>query len=479
MSFASSASQPTAPSSSAPSAPTPSQPDLTFDGLLAQIIASNSPPALAHTLRHASPAVLASGDGPVGLDIVQHTLGVLFILSARLQAGEPVPEAYIEEFCGRFDAGQARHAPERVTLLAKGIVQRAEALGNVKFAIAPLYDLLTRYVPDLSYLTPLHAIFLTACTSVMHPPPLPLLLTPIANISMTLAPDLTYIDHLTHHYLAGIALASAKRYAAAAEAFEICASAPVASTSFRSGAQGARMGGNVMMNVGGALGMAMAGPSGSFGGEASALQLDAAKKLILVQLILHGQSLPLPKYTHGAVQNVRNSPYGALAKAYPKGSALHAVIGKEEGLFVHDGNAGLLKQALDRAPRWAIKKLTETYLTLGLREIGRNVGIEDVDEVRRVVLSMIEQGEINASIAADGSVTFSDDAPLEVSRADVDRVLRDAQEQERVLQELEREIARSKEYLGKAARGREEGSVGGAGWPDEELGGNWVEESVF
>jgi hypothetical protein len=73
-----------------------------------------------------------------------------------------------------------------VTTLAKGIVQGAEALSRVrssppfypyrlhddlsaclvafwqiKAAIQPLYDLLTRFTPDLSYLTPVHPIFVT------------------------------------------------------------------------------------------------------------------------------------------------------------------------------------------------------------------------------------------------------------------------------------------------------------------------------
>lgn len=50
---------------------------------------------------------------------------------------------------------------------------------------------------------------------------------------------------------------------------------------------------------------------------------------------------------------------------------------------------GLISQALDRAPRWAIKKLTATYLTLGLSEIGRAVKIESEDEVRAVIFSMV------------------------------------------------------------------------------------------
>jgi COP9 signalosome complex subunit 3 len=64
-------------------------------------------------------------------------------------------------------------------------------------------------------------------------------------------------------------------------------------------------------------------------------------------------------------------------------------------------------------------------------------------------LGQIETGEIEASIDADGSVTFADDEPAAVSKAEIDRALRVAQEQEKVLRKLEREIARNKDYLQK------------------------------
>lgn len=50
---------------------------------------------------------------------------------------------------------------------------------------------------------------------------------------------------------------------------------------------------------------------------------------------------------------------------------------------------GLILQAIERAPRWSIKKLTGTYLTLGLAEIGQAVGISLEEEVRRIVLDMV------------------------------------------------------------------------------------------
>lgn len=49
----------------------------------------------------------------------------------------------------------------------------------------------------------------------------------------------------------------------------------------------------------------------------------------------------------------------------------------------------MLRLVVERAPRWAIRKLTDTYLILSLPEIGRAAGIDDVAEVRRVVLSMV------------------------------------------------------------------------------------------
>jgi len=46
-------------------------------------------------------------------------------------------------------------------------------------------------------------------------------------------------------------------------------------------------------------------------------------------------------------------------------------------------------QAIERAPRWALKRLTATYVTLGLADIARAVNIESEDEVRELLLSMV------------------------------------------------------------------------------------------
>lgn len=42
-----------------------------------------------------------------------------------------------------------------------------------------------------------------------------------------------------------------------------------------------------------------------------------------------------------------------------------------------------------RAPRWVLKKLTSTYVTLHLSDIGRAIKIDSEDEVRALLLSMV------------------------------------------------------------------------------------------
>ena len=268
-----------------------------------------------------------------------------------------------------------------------------------------------------------------------------MLAVPISQISTTLCPDLRYQDHLIYHYIGGITFAVLKRYAESAEFFELCASAPVAApvggTNVTRGPSqgplGISMGG---MGIGMGMGMGMMmvppGPGSRYfnfsSSDPSVFQVEAAKKLLLVQLILHGkvrtkyspevsiqhgtQALPLPKYTHPMVSNLKGTVYNALARIYPNLEQVHAIATKEAAafavvsprflglhekmcvdVFAKDDNLGLLGLVVDRAPRWAIRKLTETYLTLSLPEIGRAAGMENIEEVRRVVVSMVRTGE--------------------------------------------------------------------------------------
>ncbi|KAJ6482194.1 hypothetical protein C8R47DRAFT_1134278 [Mycena vitilis] len=413
---------------------------LSLDRILNDITTTNNLGALNHTLKNGLPkesretilsSPLASGQDPlIVLDMRQNTLGVLYIMSARLSTtNAPVPPGLVSSFCQSFIPEQARLAPERVSMLARGIQRLAQQHNNMSWAIAPLFALLTRYPPDLSHLTTVHAVFLQACLGANQPTAaLPILRHPIANISTALS-DLTYHDNLMYHYMGGVVLAVLKNWSEAEEYFEICVTAP--------------------------------------GAVPAALQLEALKKLRLVQLISRGEVVPLPKYAHSALPRIlKNSIYSDLINAYPQNTErLHTLLDKEKQTFSSDKNLGLVTQVIDRAPRWTLKKLTATYVTLGLGDIARAVGIQSEDDVRALILSMIETGDISAQISASGTVTFSDPPP-QFTKNEVDAVLYNAQAQSAQLEHLELEMARSKEFISKAIKNQDSSWAGNT---DEEM----------
>ncbi|KAF8636861.1 hypothetical protein AX17_003204 [Amanita inopinata Kibby_2008] len=440
----------------------------TLDTVLNQITTATSAVALAHALRANLPkdsrdailsAVLPGGQDPLeALDVSRNTLGVLWILSARLtvhDAARP-PTEIILDFCRFFDPEQARLAPDRVTMLAKGILRYAAQMNDLMWAIEPLYSLVTKYPPDGSYLTTIHPIFVLACAATRQfPAALPVLQVPITNIDTNLS-DLTYLDNLRYHYIGAIALAALKRWSEAEDFLEICIGSP--------------------------------------GMVPSAIQLEAVKKLKLIQLIYRGKTSGLPRYAHPALSRLlKNTPYIAFINAYPQNTEqLQRVIDENRHVFMTEKNMGLIMQAFRRTPRWTLKKLTATYLTLGLADIGRAIKINSESQVRELLLSMIEANDISASISEHGTVTFFD-STRQITKEEVDGLLRDVQQQAEYLRCLEREMGKSREYLRKAVRHKDDpmwaagldddlfapgpggagggggGGGGGAGWVDDPM----------
>ncbi|KIK42328.1 hypothetical protein CY34DRAFT_83767 [Suillus luteus UH-Slu-Lm8-n1] len=446
------------PAQSSSSAPSQSSSDVSLASIVATITsAASSPSHLNQYLRNCASkdvrevllaSILPGSQDPLTLLTARdHTLGMLYILSARLHsvASDKPLWHHIESFCRDFIPEHARVAPDRVTLLATGIRQLADVEGNPKLAIAPLSDLLVKYPPTLSHLTTIHPIFVTACVATRHfKSAIPVLTHPITTIDLSLS-DLTYQDNLIYHYAGGIAFAALKDWPAAEELFEICASSP--------------------------------------GSVASAIQMEALKKLALVQLIYRGKTSPPSKYMHPVLLRLfKATPYSSFMNAYPlQRDYLRTIVENEQQLFTNERTLGLITQALNRAPRWAIKKLTTTYLTLHLSDIGRQVGISDETEVKSLILSMIECSEISAELFADGTVSFSD-PPVKFEKSDVDRVLAQAQQQDALLVRLEKEMERNKEYLTKAVKSKDDAS-----WPamdedgafGERPPGTWAEDMTF
>ncbi|KAF9445144.1 hypothetical protein P691DRAFT_806121 [Macrolepiota fuliginosa MF-IS2] len=440
---------------------------LDLDTIIAQITSSPNTRILNDFLKNIQPdtrevilaSTLSSGQDPLNiLDLRANSLGVLYILSARISVHGAVPPPWqvVDNFCQNFDQNQVRYAPERVILLGKNLSRLAAHYNNQIAAILPLRSLIQRFVPDPSCLTALHPQFLLLCVSSRRfADALPILTHPITSIDST---DMHYTDNLVYHYTGGIALAALKRWSAAEEFFDICVTAP--------------------------------------GLVASAIQLEALKKMRLVQLIAKGKTEPLPKYALPNLTRLfKNTPYNTFANAYPSDvGTLRDIVKKDRQVFVTDKNVGLINQAIDRAPRWALKRLIGTYVTLNLTDIARQVKIDSVDHVREMLLNMIESNEISAQISANGTVTFSDPPPT-ITKTQVDALLRQVQVQSSLLTKLDLDVGKSREFLAKAVKLREDFGGGGGNTAEDFLlgssmgavvggsggegGGVWVEEAGF
>ncbi|KZT56279.1 hypothetical protein CALCODRAFT_497593 [Calocera cornea HHB12733] len=373
-----------------------------------------------------------------GRQAAAYTLGTLYMLSARLSMTSPPQTSFqtIVEWCSTFEPHQARLASDRVGKLAKGIVRWAEQSGQPEDALEPLRLLVTRYPPSPAYLTNIHPVFVQLCCTTRHfMLALPILSVPITEIDKDVS-DLHYTDNLLYHYCGGVALGALKRFREAADFFEIAVSSPAS--------------------------------------VASAIQVEAYKKLSLIQLILYGKTASPPKYTSPAVSRAfRNSsttqPYLKFINAIEITDREAArKLAKDVEAFQTDNNMGLVQQVLDRLPWLAVKKLKETYMKLALEEIGREIGLpDDIKAVRALIVDMIAAGELSASIHPDGTVSFEEESALlpQPSKLQIETALVQARDAVERLAELDRSIGRSRDYIQKALHQRDSG---GMGWQDEE-----------
>lgn len=148
----------------------------------------------------------------------------------------------------------------------------------------------------------------------------------------------------------------------------------------------------------------------------SPVMQETYKKHIIIALLLHGK-LPeniLPKYTSSCVLRQRKQigyPYSKLAQEYTSlnHEKIRRLINGNSGTYERDENMGLIKQCLTQVHKRNIQRLTQTFLTLPLRDVANYVGLPNEREAELYILNMIDDNEISATInQKDGMVVFQD-----------------------------------------------------------------------
>ena len=224
---------------------------------------------------------------------------------------------------------------------------------------------------------------------------------------------------------------------------------------------------------------------------------SAHKKYVLCSLLADGAcafASSLPKYASPAVQrHVRGAcaAYASMAEAYASGPAqkTRARFAESAETFERDGpeTALLAETALRSLARHSTKKLTETHISLSLADIASIAELDEGEaEAERVVLEMIEAGEMTARIdAAARSVTFLDAADDPFAAEAEAAALAAAVDEARALAERVRRkddtLRASRAYVA-ATADLERGLMGGKGKPEEgkllpgDAEGDWEDE---
>ncbi|WWD16746.1 hypothetical protein CI109_101177 [Kwoniella shandongensis] len=369
----------------------------------------------------------ASDDG----EVVRMTAGLVYILSARFNVSKRNTEGYDEQLlsfaiklCNVGEPGQFHACPKRVSTFAWGLLRLAQHSKQIEAAHSALRSLVARSCLPNTFSGVLPA-YLESCLLTKDFEAGRYVLDQMFLDVQSALP--TYLDVLTYYHHAGLISAALKEYGKAKGYFVTVVSLPTQT--------------------------------------ASAIQLAAAKRAILCELLDTGKRITFPKYTSSAVNRVveRNAGvYIDLAKDYEaqKWGAVREASNK--GVFEVDCNGGLIDQVLKSVTKRRIILLRETYSRLTASDLAQRVGLEGAagaQTVLEVLSEMIHTGAISVSISdasTPGSavVTFSDDvqdygAPANLNK--LTQVNHLAAVLEAELAEASRRLGISKEYLKKQA----------------------------
>lgn len=259
----------------------------------------------------------------------------------------------------------------RYAEICRDLKQYNRAIYHLKLAIQA-------YHVDSTELTPVHSDILTLCIKGKN---IAVAQELVANTILRIDPGNTGIritDYLTYYYYAGLALALAKQWEAAIKHLEACLIAP--------------------------------------GQAASAVMVEAYKVYILCGVIARGRFLSLPAAACAMMDRIAHSLCSeyvdfALQCQSKNIKKMDKSLHECAHAFGRDNLLALAAQARFAVVKQSILSLTQIYLTLSLKDIAKEV---DMDEtmVHSLLREMKAEGMLHASIAKDGLVSFHNKPPI-------------------------------------------------------------------
>merc|ERR1712228_405918 len=100
---------------------------------------------------------------------------------------------------------------------------------------------------------------------------------------------------------------------------------------------------------------------------------------------------------------------------------LKKIIERNAAVYLEDFNSGLVKKVIVSCNKNAVKKLTSVYTKLSIKRVQSLCRFESESEAKKIVISMIQNGDLSASLDADRVVTFYDGM---ITESDKDTLVR-------------------------------------------------------
>ncbi|KAK9380478.1 uncharacterized protein V2V93DRAFT_370786 [Kockiozyma suomiensis] len=342
---------------------------------------------------------------------------------AAIERFEPTQMfSLVEKLLADYTAAQAKLVPEAFATLVQTIAAASNIIKKPVLSLKPLLDAALGFSILHNTLSPAHALLVEqSLRSKSYDHALTLLQYPLTTFDGKLG--VTYRDHLKYHYYGAQILIALHDYARAREFLAIVYCAPAMSY------------------------------------VASALQVAAYKKLILLDLVIHGKRGLKPKVVSDYVDSVSRTiaqPYEFLRSAFENGDAeiLGYVWGQVNSYIEKDGNETLAVEVLTAFRKHKIRSLRKTFITVPLTYVAeRDLDIIGAGpDTRTLIFEMIENGELSASLSqntADNSVILRFiDSPL--TDRDLDGLQETLDSVRQINEQIalaDRRVGMSREYL--------------------------------
>lgn len=363
------------------------------------------------------------------LNYKNNTLGVIFLLYTKtlLPNVDAVFVSQVEALLKEFSVDQARKTPEKFGAVVHRYTEITRESNPAK-GIPLLKKAIGKFRLGSDHLTPLHPDYVSLCLkSHNYKAALWLLQSRIFQVDPKRSGS-TPRDLLLYYYYGSMVYIGLKQFNLAQEALSTVLHVPT--------------------------------------NTITAISVEAFKKHILVSLIVQGKSPSLSSKS-GASQIFRHlrtyaSEYVNFGETYETNQVdkVSEYITKHTEVFQKDGNFGLVKQCLQALYRLNIQRLTQTYLTLSLKNIAETVGLKSAQEAEFRVLEMIDNGEIVASINQEaGMVEFKDKEQRFTSSATsrlLDTRVSNCAELATKLRNMDNDIASSNAFIARSHGLREE-----------------------